>query len=181
MKYYREFTTKSGRSLVLRQGEAKDAEKLILHMEKVRAESPYLLTYPGEMGLTPMKETAYLEAREEDPRAAELLVLDGDTPVADLGIWPVGCYRKILHRAELGISVAAAYQGDGIGRALMTAAVELARAAGYTSLELSVVRGNTAAEALYASFGFCPYGSLKKGIRLPDGSYQELVFMALDL
>ena len=54
------------------------------------------------------------------------------------GIGAIGTKYKVRHRAEFGISVAKEYWGLGIGKALMTACIECARAAGYIQLELKI-------------------------------------------
>jgi len=54
---------------------------------------------------------------------------------------------------ELTISVHAEARGQGIGRALLQALIELAQSQGYTALSLSVDRNNPALH-LYEQFGF---------------------------
>jgi ribosomal protein S18 acetylase RimI-like enzyme len=53
------------------------------------------------------------------------------------------------------MAVADAYKGRGLGRALMAAAVERAKAAGAPRLYLETNSGLAPALALYRSFGFC--------------------------
>lgn len=52
------------------------------------------------------------------------------------------------------IGVAPQARGQGLGKTILTAFVEAARAAGYTSVALSVETDNPAALALYTKFGF---------------------------
>lgn len=52
------------------------------------------------------------------------------------------------------IGVAPEARGRGLGKTILTAFIESARAAGYTSVALSVETDNPAALALYAKFGF---------------------------
>jgi GNAT superfamily N-acetyltransferase len=85
--------------------------------------------------------------------AAVLLVGDGPDGLAVLrfrpSIWTAGleCYLAELY-------VVPALRGQGRGRALMEAALELARARGADHIELNTDAGDTAARALYASLGF---------------------------
>jgi GNAT superfamily N-acetyltransferase len=58
---------------------------------------------------------------------------------------------------ELSIAVAPANRGQGVGRALIAALVERARAEGIAALSLSVEDGN-AAMRLYDEIGFRPAG-----------------------
>ena len=78
---------------------------------------------------------------------------------------------KIRHIAHVvGMMVADAAQGRGIGRALMQAALALLSQDEVLQLvTLSVTRSNTAARRLYEHCGFTRYGRLEGAIVLPDG------------
>ena len=58
------------------------------------------------------------------------------------------------HVADLGLMVAKGHRRRGIGRALLAGAVEWARGAGVSKLELHVFPHNLPALGLYESFGF---------------------------
>lgn len=60
---------------------------------------------------------------------------------------------------DLGIGLADAWQGCGLGRPLMETLVNAAQAAGKRSIGLIVVQENLRAQALYASLGFVCTGS----------------------
>ena len=60
------------------------------------------------------------------------------------------------HVADLGLMVAASHRRHGIGRALLEAAVDWAREAGVTKLELHVFPHNEPAIALYESVRLRP-------------------------
>ena len=97
------------------------------------------------------------------------------------GVGCVGSKEKLRHRAEFGIGIERAYWGFGIGRALIEACIECARAARYAQLELEVVADNERALALYQSVGFVEYGRNPRGFRTRQGGWQELVLMRLEL
>jgi ribosomal protein S18 acetylase RimI-like enzyme len=89
--------------------------------------------------------------------------LAGDTGVIAEDPSPLGAawYRFISGYGfvaddvpELGIAVAAAYRGRGVGRMLMDALIGRARATRLRGLSLSVEDGNERASQLYASLGF---------------------------
>ncbi|HTV86187.1 MAG TPA: GNAT family N-acetyltransferase [Dyella sp.] len=67
---------------------------------------------------------------------------------------------KLRHGAEIaGMFVAPAQRRRGLGRALLGAAIDQARALdGVRQLKLGVNATNTAARVLYESAGFLPYG-----------------------
>jgi L-phenylalanine/L-methionine N-acetyltransferase len=82
------------------------------------------------------------------------------------------------HSAELGISVHDAYQGRGVGRALLGALVDYAdRVLGLRRLELCVFVDNAAAIALYRSFGFIEEGR-SRGYATRDGVLADALHMA---
>jgi ribosomal protein S18 acetylase RimI-like enzyme len=84
----------------------------------------------------------------------------------------------LAHCGALGIGVSAEYRGRGIGKALLKAVLESAKAAGLTRIELSVREDNARAIALYEKLGFVVEGLKRNGVRF-DGKYFNVVSMAL--
>jgi RimJ/RimL family protein N-acetyltransferase len=82
------------------------------------------------------------------------------------------------HCGELGIGVVAGYRGQGIGEALMKAALQKAIAKGLTRIELTVFEGNEAAMALYQKLGFTIEG-IKRKAACFDGKFRDVICMAL--
>jgi RimJ/RimL family protein N-acetyltransferase len=79
-----------------------------------------------------------------------------------------------------GLAVDPAFQGRGLGRRLVEAAIEEARARGARRLRLRVLGHNAAARRVYAACGFVVEGVLR-GEFLLDGRYVDDVLMAVDL
>ena len=85
------------------------------------------------------------------------------------------------HRAELmKLMVLRTARRRGIGRALMCAALDTARAAG-RSLVLLDVRAGDPAEALYRELGFIRIGEVPRYARSPDGRLAASRFYYLEL
>lgn len=82
------------------------------------------------------------------------------------------------HSGVLGIGVARAHRGKGVGSALMQAALQGAREFGLTRVELTVREHNTNAIRLYERFGFTVEGLARNAV-LVDGEYENLVSMAV--
>ncbi len=80
------------------------------------------------------------------------------------------------HVASLGIAVAADRRGEGIGSVLMAEAMRWAHEVGVEKFVLSVYPHNTAAIALYRSFGFVDEGRLARQSRKSYG-YDDEVLM----
>jgi RimJ/RimL family protein N-acetyltransferase len=82
------------------------------------------------------------------------------------------------HGGVLGMGIVASHRGKGIGTALMRAALEAARTAGLTRVELTVREDTLRAKALYEKCRFVTEG-VKRKAALHDGHYYDLVLMAL--
>lgn len=84
-------------------------------------------------------------------------------------------------RCSFGVSILKEYWGKGIGRALTEASIECAKKAGYSQMELDVVKDNERAVRLYKSLGFTEYGENERGFKNREGEYQSVVLMKLNL
>ncbi|MDP3705243.1 MAG: GNAT family N-acetyltransferase [Legionellaceae bacterium] len=82
------------------------------------------------------------------------------------------------HIGCLGMGVLAPYRGQGVGKALISRALQKARTKGLTRIELTVRENNASAITLYKKFGFVAEGVHKNGVRI-DGQYENHIFMAL--
>ncbi len=98
----------------------------------------------------------------------------------------ISCEREPRLKARhighiVGMMVRSDCNGQGIGRALLVAAIADARdAAGLEMLTLSVTASNLAAVGLYESLGFVRYGSLPRAIKV-EGRYHTKDQMVLML
>lgn len=82
------------------------------------------------------------------------------------------------HVGSLGIGVVAEARGQGVGSALLCAAIDVAWASGLTRIELAVREDNPRAKALYARRGFLAEGLLRRAFTV-DGVYYDATAMAL--
>jgi RimJ/RimL family protein N-acetyltransferase len=98
----------------------------------------------------------------------------------------VGMFRnessKVRHKGIIwGMHTAAETQGQGVGRALLTAAIDRARQIpDIELLQLTVVTQNTNARNFYLSCGFEVYGLEPHALKIGDTYYtEEHMFMLL--
>jgi len=80
------------------------------------------------------------------------------------------------HVADLSVYVERAWRGRGVGRALLGALVERARAIGYHKLVLAAFPENAGGMALYARLGFTRVGVYREQGWL-DGRWVDVVVM----
>ncbi|MDT7834771.1 GNAT family N-acetyltransferase [Aquabacterium sp. OR-4] len=120
---------------------------------------------------TPGKTDLMLVAERADAHGEPAIV-------GTCGLHPVGLQLRRRHVMMLGLSVAPEAQGQGVGRALMTALLDYAdRWAQVLRLELQVFADNQRAIALYESLGFRCEGR-HIGYALRDGQYVDSLSMA---
>lgn len=132
------------------------------------------LPFPSVNGLR-----EWLVERQARGRVDIHLVAERDGEVIALaGLDAVSTQLRRRHVMGLGLAVAHAAQGQGVGKALMAALVDYAdRWAQVLRIELTVYTDNAAAIALYQRFGFRIEGT-HRGFALRDGVYADVHAMA---
>lgn len=98
--------------------------------------------------------------------------------VGSLSLARYGNLKKTEHVRSLGMGVAEAYRGKGVGIALMDYAIKWARGRKLDKIGLSVFSTNKRAIRLYEKFGFAREGVRKKQFRI-DGRYVDEIMMGL--
>ena len=157
-----------------RRAEPRDAEALAQFMADPAVFAGLLqLPYPGVEGWRKR-----LESRAHEQDQLHLLALAEGVVVGSAGLHSLAWTPRRRHVAGLGISVAAAWQGKGVGDELMRRLLEWADSwAGYLRIELTVYVDNARAIALYRKHGFVEEG-VNRAHALRDGVYVDSLMMA---
>jgi RimJ/RimL family protein N-acetyltransferase len=164
--------------ILVRAAEPADASELVTLAAAVGRESgEWLLT--TEAWRPVADERRYLKAVRRHPDAAVLVAVDDDHVVGRLSL-ARDPHPASAHVADLGLMVAASHRRQGIGRALLEAAVTWARRSGVSKLELHVFPWNEPAIQLYESFGFEREG-IRRRHYLRDGAPVDALLMAYHL
>jgi RimJ/RimL family protein N-acetyltransferase len=164
----------------IRPAEPSDADQLTRLADAVSAEPEgWLISVAGEWR-SAGDERRYLKALRRYPHAAVFVAEADDGTV--VGRLSVGRdpHPASTHVADVGLMVAVGARRQGVGRALLQAAVGWARAAGVRKLELHVFPWNEAAIKLYDSFGFEREG-YRKGHYRRGGEYVDAILMAYEV
>ncbi len=113
-----------------------------------------------------------------DPQTCKLVAVAGEEIAGMAGLHPVHPGLRRAHARVLGIVIAPAWQGRGIGRQLIERLLAWAdNWAGVLRVELHVHAENERAIALYRSLGFVEEGR-HRGFVLRDGRYADALTMA---
>ena len=164
-------------SFAIRRADPSDAEQLTRLAEAVSAEPEgWLISVAGEWR-SAGDERRYLKALRRYQHAAVFVAETEEGRI--VGRLSVGRdpHPASAHVADVGLMVALDARRQGVGRALLQAAVDWASATGVRKLELHVFPWNTAAIALYDSFGFEREG-YRKGHYRRGGEDVDAILMA---
>ena len=154
-----------------------DAQSLTRLAEQVSAEpEAWLISADGEWRSVG-DERRYLKAVRRFPHAAVFVAERADGAIVGRLSVARDTHPASSHVADLGLMVAKDARRQGVGRALLEAAVEWARAAGVRKLELHVFPWNEPAIALYERFGFEREG-FRKGHYHRAGEDVDAILMA---
>jgi RimJ/RimL family protein N-acetyltransferase len=165
---------------VIRHADPSDADQLTGLADAVSAEPEgWLISVAGEWR-SAGDERRFLKALRRYPHAAVFVAEREDGTL--VGRLSVGRdpHPASTHVADVGLMVALDARRQGVGTALLQAAVEWAREAGVSKLELHVFPWNEAAIALYEAFGFEREGFRKRHYRR-GGEFVDAILMAYEV
>ena len=123
---------------------------------------------------TPNERRAWLEARS--PRHPVLVAERGGTLIGWASLNPFNPRACYDHVVDFSVYVERAARGSGVGRRLLEALIERARALGYHKLVLAAFPFNAAGCALYARCGFRTVGIYREQGML-DGRWVDVILM----
>lgn len=173
---------KSGIMVIIRSPEAEDedAVQLIDHVKKINEETDFLIREPDEFEFTIKKQKSFIKARVNS-EINLFIVAEIDGTIIGSCTLSGSSLRREKHKVDLGISIQKQYWEFGIGRSLMSVAIEWSKENHIEKITLKVDTANYRAIALYQSLGFEVEGRLVKDKYLSDGSYRNSYLMGLIL
>jgi ribosomal protein S18 acetylase RimI-like enzyme len=161
------------RPVSVREATLADVDALVAILVEVAGEGRWIAT---EAPVDVDRRRRRMAADVESDDAIVLVAEAGGEAVGQAGL-----HLASYGVADLGMAVAAAWRGRGVGTALLAEAVDRARKAGAHKLSLQVWPHNTAALALYERFGFRREGYLTRHYRRRSGELWDAVVMGLPL
>ena len=163
----------------MREATSWDTEWYLEHVRSLVAEADSQIPLrPTEVFRTPEQQTELFSAASERGDLFVLAEVNGER-VGEMNLRR-GTREAFKHAAVLGISVARAWRGKGVGSALLKHAIEWASTYGrLRRIELYVFASNAAAIRLYERFGFVVEGRRKGAVRVGDLFVDDLLMACL--
>jgi len=177
----REYSTRDGRSVVIRSARPKEAGALFDHYLAIREDEPDVnVEEADEWGVTTDAVRRLVEGLERS-RNGFLLVAEAGRDIVGILSVEGGRFRKLRHVGEVGVSVNRGWRRQGLGRRLVECAIETARTVPeLAKLSLRVFASNAPALRLYESLGFAVEGRRVAHLRV-RGRDEDLLLMGLPL
>jgi RimJ/RimL family protein N-acetyltransferase len=165
-----------GRAVRIRRALPEDAGAVLRYLRRVGGETDNL-TFGGEgPGLTESEEGEYLTGVGESDNSLAIVATVGDAIGGSL-TFDGGRRPRLRHAGEFGISVAQAYAGLGIGKALIEHMLDWAERGGVVrKINLKVRADNVAAIRLYERMGWVLEGATTRDT-LIDGRFNDCLLM----
>jgi RimJ/RimL family protein N-acetyltransferase len=176
-------TLKDGRTLLIREATAGDAETAIDYVNAIIGETDYMGMGPGDF-VSAEREREILDryrATDNQLYLLGLLAKARGAPVVSTLSFAGGHRPRTRHTGEFGLSVRKEHWGLGIGSLMLDALLDWARGTRIvTKVNLRVRTDNGRAIALYSHKGFVLEGTIRAAIYI-DGIYYDHHCMGLDL
>ena len=158
-----------------------DAERYARLRMRMLRDSPWAFGSSPEEDVA--RDPAEIARRLLRDEYAIVAVEDGESGelIASTGIFRQDRVKSAHRAAVWGVYVDPAHRGRGLGRAVMAAAIELARGwEGVDWIDLGVSENSPAGRALYESLGFRAWGREPESLQIDGRRYDE-IFMTLRL
>ena len=172
----RELTLRDGRSALLDTPDAGQANALLQCARACFGETDFLSRYPEEFTITPAQEVAWIENARSSPDTALLICTAGDEILGQRAdrFQPDG---EDPSPGRVSLCVRQSCWGLGIGTALFTALMELARQRGVEDRGARLCGGQRPGPKAVRENSALPSSAKSPGLQAPDGSYRKEITM----
>ncbi len=171
------YKLKNGKMLLIRRAHPEDACEYAEMSAKCYRETRFLSRGEEDGSPTPEILLNFIEEVEQSEHEALLLAIYEEKVVGYGNITACLDRKKMKHKCDLNVSVLKDYWRLGIGKALMVALVDFAKAAGYEQINLTVANDNDAVVTLYQSLGFMETGKELHAMKHGNGDYSDFILM----
>ncbi|SNZ18148.1 Protein N-acetyltransferase, RimJ/RimL family [Terribacillus aidingensis] len=140
-------------------------------------ETEYLDRDEGEGYLSPEDFKVLIKSDQQEPNNICLVACD-NSGIIGYCRCEGNKLKRQQHQVIFGIAIRKDYWGNGIGKQMLHKVIDWAEDHQIHKINLSVLKVNKRAVALYETFGFQVEGCLKDDKRLRDGKLYDTLLMA---
>lgn len=156
-------------AILVRRTEPGDIDQLLDLFEAVAAERIYIGTEPG---FDREQKRRGFASRIGDDESPSFVAIDGDAVVGSAAVGPHPEFGPTI-----GMLLAKTHRRHGIGRAMMAALDEWARAHHVPALHLLVFPHNEAAIAFYRETGWVEFDRFENDVTRQNGDVWDTILM----
>ncbi len=172
-------TLRDGRVVVMRPSRQGDAERVHEYVCALGNSTDMILTYAEDR--PPLERIQSHIDLIRKGKFYSLVAIDPQTQdVVGNASFRFGVRKKLAHTAELGMGVLPSHQRVGLATMMLDRAIaDMRLHPTIERLDLTVVASNTLARTMYLRAGFVEEGVKVRGLKQPDGRYDDEVMMSL--
>lgn len=176
----KEVKLKSGKVVLIRQAESKDAEKLLRCVKHYIPKSEFIPKLEEEMTRNPKETEEWIRSFLGTNNSLLLVAEFEDEIVGNIDL--TGSKRQIMrHTAVIGMGMLPEFQNSGLGTSLLSTAIDWSKKnAVLELLWLQVYTENVLGLNLYKKMGFEENGIIKNFFKSQD-SYSDQLTMSLSV
>ena len=170
-----DFVSRSGKAISVREPRLSDVAIMANFINTLGSEDIYLNASPQNLYSLKQEEQYLIDCLYKMSHRQQIYLLAFDT---DRLIGSCTITKQALrqtHSGIFGITIAKAYRGDGIGKQLSQAAINLAGDIDIKIITLDVFATNLPAINLYKSLGFKQFGLLPNGFVYKDTHIDKIL------
>jgi RimJ/RimL family protein N-acetyltransferase len=173
-------TLKNLKTVLLRQAEPGDAERLLQCIRTYVPQSQYIPKLKQEITMTPAQAAEWIGFLLVNHNSLMVVAEYDNCIIGNLDL--TGNRRKMMeHTAVIGMGILPEWQHSGLGTAMLRAAIEWAvKNPALELLWLQVFTENQPGIALYRKMGFTDNGIIRNFFR-QDNTYFHQLTMTLDV
>lgn len=172
---------KDGTEVLIANPSTTEAPELLQAMQRIIKESRHLLVQSDEFNITPEIQEKRIKDYNDHPDALYLIAKVQDKIIGGLD-FKVAARRRMAHQGMFAITMLPEFKGKGLGRLMMNEMIQWARAnPRIETLRLEVHAKNVNAFALYQKLGFEIEGREISALKFDDGTYDDVITMALSV
>lgn len=167
-------------NITITKAEPEDAKELLELLKIIGSETDNLTFGPEGFPVSLEQEQDFLASLKNSTSSA-MFIAKKDNRIIGNARFSGMTRERLRHRGDIGISVAKAEWGQGIGSMLLEEVIHFAKNTAHTEIiSLEVKSDNFRAIKLYKKFGFEKIGHFKGFLKI-DGKYADFDLMNLYL